>query len=205
MSDFGGHGFWPTILGVILGASLLLDVLHSIRRWRRAAAKRAALESEFKDLKDRLWQGNAICDGVADGTAALIARAARAARAAAAAKELAITRLEDALKRPMRDPGVPGIAELAIEADRQVQVLLGKLAAALPDAEAGQLRETQECWQRYRDAQVTLCRQQRQGRDDFWPARHYASDAITLARVADLEDLLAAAHVRTAGGDPTRY
>ena len=37
--------------------------------------------------------------------------------------------------------------------------------------------------------------EQRLGHDDRWPLRHYASEAVTLARIADLEDLKSVGHI----------
>ena len=47
----------------------------------------------------------------------------------------------------------------------------------------------------YRDHHVRMCRERRLEDDVRWPVRHYASEAVTLARIADLEDLRASGRI----------
>lgn len=161
---------------------------------RRRAAREAAASARIVELRQLLW------DRTADGAVldaelgALITRADRAERAARGAGCVAVAALTGGRKDgPVAAADLAlGQADYAIDAEAELERLLSGLRKALPPAALAELEASQAAFRDYRDAHVRLCRDFRAG-DDRLLVRHYSSEAVTRARILDLEDVAAAA------------
>ena len=180
------------VLVLALGG-LLNDVIGGVIRRTRENRRKAAAAVRFRELRGRLWSQLSICPGVDAETGALIARAERSARTAFEMEELARARLAGLEPGADKSRVIPTVAETAIEVGHMMQRLLAELERSLAGDEAVALAEAQVAWCLYRDHQVRMCRERHLEDDVRWPVRHYASEAVTLARIADLEDLRALA------------
>ncbi len=174
---------------------LLHDVIFGAIRRTRESRRKAAATARFRELRERLWSQLSICPGVDAETGALIARAERSARTTFEMEELARARLASLEPGADRSRAIPTAAEAAIDVEQKLQRLLVELERTLTGEEAVALAEAQAAWCLYRDRQVRMCRERRLQDDVRWPVRHYASEAVTLARIADLEDLRAAGRI----------
>ncbi len=165
---------------------------------RRKAAREAAASASIRELKRRLWDATDWGSVQDPEIGALIVRAERADRAARGAERVAVA----ALTGGRRDGPVAadrlaaGQADYAIDAEGELERLLTRLRKDLPPAALAELESSQAAFRDYRDAHVRLCRDFRDG-DSRLLVRHYASEAVTRARLLDLEDIVAAARLKS--------
>lgn len=176
---------------VLAVGGLLNDVIGGFIRRSRESRRKAAATVRFRALRERLWSQRSLCPGVDADTGALIARAERSARTAFEMEELARARLASLAPGADKSRVIPTVAETALEVEHRLQRLLGELERSLTGDDAVALAESQAAWCLYRDHQVRMCRERHLEDDVLWPVRHFASEAVTLARIADLEDIRA--------------
>lgn len=182
------------VLALAVGG-LLNDVIGGAIRRARERRRKAAATVRFRELRERLWSQLSICPGVDAETGALIARAERSARTAFEMEELARARLASLEPGADKSRVIPTVEETALEVEHRLQRLLTELERSLSGDAAVALAEAQAAWCLYRDHQVRMCRERHLEDDVRWPVRHFASEAVTLARIADLEDLRAAGRI----------
>lgn len=72
---------------------------------------------------------------------------------------------------------------------KRISKILNQLRRSLPAAAGAELEVAQAAFRDYRDAHVRLCRDLREGADRML-VRDYVSEAITRARISDLEDVM---------------
>lgn len=180
----GGFLLAVTVFG------LVGDAWIGWRRRRAASVRREQATARCRELRRRLWSRGEVCHGLEAGAAVFIARAERAARAAETAEEQArlhVEALEPGRARGAAEP--PLVGDLAVAADGRLETLLDRLRRDLPPQAAVDFDLAQQAWQQYRDHQVRLCRDLPDDPLDRWPVRHFVSETVTAARIADLEDL----------------
>lgn len=182
--------FLTVAVAVVTFGLLVYEMVDTILRRRRERAVDAATRARFRELRRHLWSEGSVCAGAEAGAAILIARAERLAGVATEAEKAARAALAEAAGGRERASRY-GIEDRAIDAEAHLQELLRDLGGTLTGADLAALEAGQRAWVEYRDHQVRLCRERRAGADDRWPIRHLVSEAVTLGRVADLEDLRA--------------
>lgn len=192
-ASFGPESFLLVPIYIALLASLIFD----LARQRRRASRERACSTRIAELKRAVWHSAVVGGGVAADVGVLVARADRAGRWARTAEFDAVTAMLEA----GADVGKSGVsptfgqADHALDAEAHLEKILNQLRRLLPATAGAELEVTQAAFRDYRDAHVRLCRDLRDGTDRML-VRDYASEAITRARVSDLEDVMAIARPR---------
>lgn len=190
MSASFGSGLLLVAVYLALLASLIFDIVQK----RRHAARERAGVMRIAELKRAVWHGTVVGGGVSADVGVLVARADRAARWARTTELAAVAAMLEAgidIGKPGVSPTI-GQADHALDAEAHLEKLLTRLRRLLPAAAGAELDASQVAFRDYRDAHVRLCRDLREGPDRML-VRDYASEAITRARISDLEDVLAIA------------
>jgi uncharacterized protein YecT (DUF1311 family) len=178
---------------IVLLASLVIDLVRNLKR--RSLARACA--ARIIELKRAVWESAQVGGGVAAEVGVLVARAERADRWARATELDAVTAMVEAgvgIETSGANP-TSGQADHALDAEARLEKVLNQLRRRLPEAAGAELEASQTAFREYRDTQVRLCRGLREGPDRML-VRDYASEAITRARVSDLEDVLAIARLQ---------
>lgn len=178
------------LYAAVAAALIAMPVVEHVLKWRRRAAREARVSGRLRELRERVWAAGAICGGLAPASGVLLARAERQARAAAAAEDQARACIALLLDPKDKDAPPPDIAELAADAEHRLAIGLDRVRHRLPPTVLADFEEAQAAWSAYRDHHVRLCRELPGDTADRWPVRHLASEALTSARIDDLEDLL---------------
>lgn len=187
-----GDTFLTLMTFVMLASGLAYEVISGRRKAQAAAVEDTALAERFRQMRARLWEGSEVCAGLEAGLGVLLARAERAGRAALVSERQALAAVKELERGPdPRESAVLTVADHAILAEEQMRRLLSLLKRSLPNTAAADLDAAQEAFRIYRDQHVRMCREGRDNAGDRMQVRHLVSDAVTLARIADLEDLAA--------------
>jgi hypothetical protein len=187
-----GGTFLDLMTLVMLAGGLTYEIISGRRRARAAAVEDKALAERFRQLRARLWEGSEVCAGLEAVVGVLLARAERAGRAAIVSEQQALAAMRELERGPdPRESAVLTVADHAILAEEQMRRLLSLLKRSLPNTAAADLDAAQEAFRIYRDQHVRMCREGRDNAGDTMQVRHWVSEAVTLARIADLEDLAA--------------
>jgi hypothetical protein len=187
-----GDTFLTLMTFVMLASGLAYEVISGRRKAQAAAVEDTALAERFRQMRARLWEGSEVCAGLEAGLGVLLARAERAGRAALVSERQALAAVKELERGPdPRESAVLSVADHAILAEERMRRLLSLLKRSLPNAAAADLDAAQEAFRVYRDQHVRMCREGRGNAGDTMQVRHLVSEAVTLARIADLEDLAA--------------
>jgi hypothetical protein len=188
-----GDTFLTLMTFVMLASGLAYEIISGRRKAQAAAVEDNALAERFRQMRARLWEGSEVCAGLEAGVGVLLARAERAGRAALVSERQALAAVKELERGPdPRESAVLSVADHAILAEERMRRLLSLLKRSLPNADtAADLGAAQEAFRVYRDQHVRMCREGRDNAGDTMQVRHLVSEAVTLARIADLEDLAA--------------